>query len=57
VERALVSLQSGELARALDRLLDPSEVDMLRRRLRGVLDPSWRFPEPTSAWSIPWPPI
>jgi hypothetical protein len=57
VERALVSLQSGELAGALDRLLDPSEVDMLRRRLRGVLDPGWRFPEPSSAWSIPWPPI
>jgi hypothetical protein len=57
VERALVSLQSGDLNRTLDRLLDPSEVDMLRRRLRGVLEPGWRFPEPSSAWSIPWPPI
>ncbi len=57
VERALTSLQSGELAGTFDRLLSPAEVDMLRRRLRGVLDPGWRFPEPTSAWSIPWPPI
>jgi len=57
VERALAGLQAGQLARAFDRLLAPAEVDMLRRRLRGVLDPSWRFPEPTSAWSIPWPPI
>ena len=57
VERALTSLQSGDLAGKLDRLLSPEEVDMLLRRLRGVLDPRWRFPEPTSAWSIPWPPI
>jgi hypothetical protein len=57
VERALVSLQSGDLNGTLDRLLDPSEADMLQRRLRGVLEPGWRFPEPSSAWSIPWPPI
>ena len=57
VERALTSLHSGSLAGAIDRLLDPTEVDVLRRRLRGVLDPRWRFPEPSSAWSIPWPPI
>jgi hypothetical protein len=57
VERALMSLQSGTLGNSLQRLLSPAEVDMVRRRLRGVLDPKWRFPEPTSAWSIPWPPI
>jgi hypothetical protein len=57
VERALASLQAGELAGSLRRLLDPDEIDLLQRRLRGVLDPRWRFPEPTSAWSIPWPPI
>src|SRR5260370_904560 len=57
VERALAGLQTGALADSLLRLLSPAEVDMLRRRLRGVLDPGWRFPEPTSAWSIPWPPI
>jgi hypothetical protein len=57
LERALISLESGELAGAFGRLLHPDEVDMLGRRLRGVMDPRWRFPEPTSAWSIPWPPI
>src|SRR3989442_12542713 len=57
VERALTSLHSGAVSQAMARLLSPDEVDMLRRRMRGVLDPRWRFPEPTSAWSIPWPPI
>ena len=57
VERALVDLDKGALAATLDRLLSPAEVRMLERRLRGVLDPAWRFPEPTSAWSVPWPPI
>jgi uncharacterized repeat protein (TIGR03843 family) len=57
VERALTSVEKGELAATLGRLLSPAEMRMLKRRLRGVLDPEWRFPEPTSAWSIPWPPI
>jgi hypothetical protein len=57
VERALADVDKGGLAAILDGLLSPAEVRMLRRRLRGVLDPSWRFPEPTSAWSIPWPPV
>jgi hypothetical protein len=57
VERALTSLHTGVLADAMNKLLSPEEVDMLRRRLRGVMHPRWRFPEPTSAWSIPWPPI
>jgi hypothetical protein len=57
VERSLVDLEKGGLAKTLDRLLSPAEVRMLERRLRGVLDAEWRFPEPTSAWSVPWPPI
>ena len=57
VERALVGVEKGGLARTLDGLLSPAEVRVLKRRLRGVLDPSWRFPEPTSAWSVPWPPV
>ena len=57
LERALDSLHSGALARSLARLLSAAEIDMLSRRLRGVMNPRWRFPEPTSAWSIPWPPI
>jgi uncharacterized repeat protein (TIGR03843 family) len=57
VERALVDIEKGGLASILGGLLSPAEVRMLKRRLRGVLDPAWRFPEPTSAWSIPWPPV
>jgi uncharacterized repeat protein (TIGR03843 family) len=57
VERGLASLEKGALAETMDRLLIPAEVKVLKRRLRGVLDPRWRFPEPTSAWSVPWPPV
>ena len=57
VERALGELEHGALGSTLRELLSPPEVRMLARRLRGVLDPGWRFPEPTSAWSIPWPPV
>jgi hypothetical protein len=57
VERALVELDRGELGTTLQALLAPEEIDVLRRRLRGVLDPRWMFPEPSSAWSIPWPPV
>jgi uncharacterized repeat protein (TIGR03843 family) len=57
VERALIDIEKGGLAARLSDLLRPGEVRVLKRRLRGVLDPSWRFPEPTSGWSVPWPPI
>ena len=57
IERALVEVERGGLAETLKALLSPPEVRLLKRRLRGVLEPAWRFPEPTSAWSIPWPPV
>jgi uncharacterized repeat protein (TIGR03843 family) len=57
VERALIEVDKGRLAEKLGELLRPGEVRVLKRRLRGVLDPTWRFPEPSSAWSVPWPPI
>ncbi len=57
VERALREAEGGALAKRLEHLLSPGEIRVLRRRLRGVLDPRWRFPEPTSAWSVPWPPV
>jgi hypothetical protein len=57
VERTLGEVEKGALGQTLAGMLRPAEVRMLKRRLRGVLDPSWRFPEPTSAWSIPWPPV
>jgi uncharacterized repeat protein (TIGR03843 family) len=57
LERALVAVEKGELSEMLEQLLAPGEIRVLKRRLRGVLDPKWRFPEPTSAWSVPWPPV
>jgi uncharacterized repeat protein (TIGR03843 family) len=57
LEGALIGLEKGTLAESLEPLLSLGEVRLLKRRLRGVLDPRWRFPEPTSAWSVPWPPV
>lgn len=56
LERALAGLEGGLLVR-LRGLLSVSELVLLRRRLEGVLRPDWRFPSPTSAWSVPWPPV
>jgi hypothetical protein len=57
VERALIDLERGALSKSMPELLAAQEIRVLKRRLRGVLDPRWRFPEPASAWSIPWPPV
>jgi len=57
VERALVQLERGSLGPLLQGLLSPAEQRTLKRRLRSVLAPDWRFPDPTSAWSLPWPPV
>jgi hypothetical protein len=57
VERVLGQLERGKLARAMEELISDEEMRVLRRRFRGVLDRRWRFPEPSSAWSIPWPPV
>jgi len=57
LERALMQLDHGALGPRLRELLSPPEVKMLRRRLRSVLEADWRFPSPTSGWSIPWPPV
>ena len=57
LERALIELERGELGEAMRGLISAAELRVLKRRARAVLDPRWRFPEPTSAWSIPWPPV
>jgi hypothetical protein len=46
----------GELDE-LDELLTRSELRKLRSRFEAVLAPEWRFPAPTSGWSVPWPPV
>jgi hypothetical protein len=57
VERALIDLERGQVGKRMRELISPAELRTLKRRLRAVLDPGWRFPEPSSAWSIPWPPV
>ena len=57
VERAVLELDRGPATRTFERLISPGEIRVLKRRMRAVLDGHWRFPEPTSAWSIPWPPV
>lgn len=57
LERALVALEQGSFGGVLEGLLSATEIRALRRRMRRVLDPRWRFPEPASAWSVPWPPV
>ena len=57
LERALVELKKGRLRATLEDLLSPSEIRLLKRRLRAALAPGWHYPDPTSAWSLPWPPV
>jgi hypothetical protein len=57
VERTLGDLERGELGRTMADLISTDEAKVLSRRLHAVLRPGWRFPEPASAWSIPWPPV
>ncbi|TMF91771.1 MAG: hypothetical protein E6I08_01125 [Chloroflexi bacterium] len=58
VARTLAALDPGcPLGDALRELLAAREVRALRRRLEAAAQPGWRYPEPGSAWSVPWPPV
>lgn len=58
LERTRAELEVARpLGAALDALLSRSEMRALRRRLEAILAPGWSFPHPTSAWSVPWPPV
>jgi len=57
LERAAASLESGELATSLGELLARRELTALRRRVAAVLSPAYELPHPSSAWSVPWPPV
>ena len=57
LERAAASLAAGELAASIGELLARREVSALRRRIAAVLRPGYELPNPSSAWSVPWPPV
>ncbi len=57
LERSAASLRDGQLAAMLGELISRRELHVLRRRLAAMLQPGWQLPHPTSAWSVPWPPI
>ena len=58
LEMLALDLQRGRpLAGELRGLLSSGELGVLRRRVELCLEPGWRFPEPTSGWSVPWPPV
>ena len=57
VGRTLAALEGQGLGHALGELLAGREVRALRRRLEAAARPGWKFPEPSSAWSVPWPPV
>ena len=46
-----------DLGGELRELISRAELSALSRRVEAALRPGWRYPEPGSAWSVPWPPI
>jgi hypothetical protein len=57
LSRALEAAEQGTLRSLLGDLLAKRELAAFRRRLAAAISPGWCFPEPTSAWSVPWPPV
>jgi uncharacterized repeat protein (TIGR03843 family) len=57
LQRAAASLDNGELRLALGELLTRRELATLRRRTQAAAGMGWEMPHPTSAWSVPWPPV
>jgi hypothetical protein len=57
LERLEAALSSGELAACLGELISRRELSVLRRRLAAMVRPGYELPHPSSAWSVPWPPV
>jgi hypothetical protein len=57
LEQAAESLRDGELRLALGELLSRRELATLRQRTQAAASRGWEMPHPTSAWSVPWPPV
>ena len=51
LERAVAGLGPVE------DLITRAEARVLRQRLASALESGWRFPAPSSSWSVPWPPV
>jgi uncharacterized repeat protein (TIGR03843 family) len=57
LERAMTAVAGGELASQLESLLSPKEISSLGHRIEEVLKENWKLPQPSSSWSVPWPPV
>jgi hypothetical protein len=57
LERLDQLLGAGGAAGDVAELISRRELSVLRRRLHAMLQPGWQLPYPTSAWSVPWPPV
>lgn len=57
LERVAAGIADGELGAELRTLLSGAEVAVLQRRVEAALAPRWTLPRPSSAWSVPWPPV
>jgi uncharacterized repeat protein (TIGR03843 family) len=57
LQRLADGLRPGGEAADVADLISRREVNMLRRRLHAMLQPGWQLPHPSSAWSVPWPPV
>jgi hypothetical protein len=57
LERLDQLLGAGGAAGDVAELISRRELSALRRRLQAMLQPGWQLPYPTSAWSVPWPPV
>ncbi len=57
LSRVCEDLESGELGAQLSELISRRELRVLRQRVEGATGAGWRFPHPSSSWSVPWPPV
>jgi uncharacterized repeat protein (TIGR03843 family) len=57
VARVVGALDGDAGDDGIGTLLAEDELAMLRRRLRAVANPGWRYPNPSSSWAVPWPPV
>jgi uncharacterized repeat protein (TIGR03843 family) len=57
LQRLAQALAPGGAGTDVAELISRRELSVLRRRLHAMLQPGWKLPHPSSAWSVPWPPV